>query len=418
MPPKPELNRRRRPISARVATMRVVRRLHENGCQALLAGGCVRDMLLGQTPHDYDIATDATPEAIIALFPRTLTVGAQFGVVVVLIGGHQIEVATFRSEDLYHDGRRPSQVVFTDARHDAERRDFTINGMFLDPLNDQVIDYVGGRGDLDAALIRAIGDPRARFAEDHLRMLRAVRFAARFDFAIEPKTWSAIQELAPNISRISAERIGAEVERIIAHPNRQIGLTLARDSGLLAAFVPSLTDSQTSIGLDLLGRLPTRSSSDLALAALFVDCTPDQAGQICRDLRTSNQLRQHVAWLVTSRPVLLRGLPLTRGRLKKWLAEPLFEPLLKLTRAYLHAVNQSDAPLRQLRHQINQLGDEPVAPAPLLNGHDLIRLGAQPGPMVGQLAEELYLAQLENHVRTKGQAQTWVADWLKNHCQQ
>jgi len=254
-------------ISAKDAATRVIKRLQAEGFQALLAGGCVRDMLLGKTAHDYDVATSATPEVITKLFRRTVTVGARFGVVIVLLHNRQVEVATFRSDASYVDGRRPSGVVFTDARHDAQRRDFTINGMFFDPLAGEVIDYVGGRADLERRLIRAIGEANERFAEDHLRMLRAVRFACRLDFRIAEETFRAIRRHADKITRISAERITAELERIITDPNRLRGARLARDCGLLGRIFGRLDDRQLDFGIEMLAHLPGRCSFASALAA-------------------------------------------------------------------------------------------------------------------------------------------------------
>jgi len=326
-----------------------------------------------------------------------------------------VEVATFRSDVSYRDGRRPAKVVFTEARADAERRDFTINGMFFDPLAEKVIDYVGGQEDLRTGVIRAIGDPEARFAEDHLRMLRAIRFAGRFDFPIEKHTWQALIKYAPKIKRVSPERIAIELEHILVDPNRARGMQMAYESGLLAPILVSVEPRRLEFGIEILGRLPVRCSFALALAALLAECEARNVGQTCRDLRVSNDLRKQIRWLVDNRARFLENIPVTRGHLKKWLAEPLFEPLILLTRCYLKAKGQSLAPLRRLRRQIKELGDEPIAPPRLLDGHELIRLGATPGPMVGQLAEELYLAQLENQVQTKTQARQWVKNWLSKH---
>jgi len=402
-------------LSPRRAVTQVIGILHRAGHEALLAGGCVRDMLLGQTPHDYDVATNATPETITTLFPNTITVGAQFGVVVVLFGGRQIEVATFRSDGQYHDGRRPSDVVFTDVRNDAIRRDFTINGMFYDLPQQRVVDYVGGQKDLQKKVIRAIGDPVDRFAEDHLRMLRAIRFACRLEFEIEPKTYQAICRHAARIERVSPERIMMEMEKILVDARRGRGLRLAFDAKLLECVFPKLPAPMLIAGMDVLEQLPQRCSFALALAALLIDAGGKQAGNLCRHLKASNDLRRQVQWLVEHQRSLLEAGPLTRGRLKKWLAEPLFDPLMQLCRCYLKATAQSLSPLHRLRRQIRELGDDPIIPPRLLDGHDLIRLGAQPGPTVGQLAEDLYMAQLENHVRTKPQAQTWASQWLDHH---
>jgi len=405
----------RKPIPPLKAVLKVIRTLRADHFEAFLAGGCVRDKLLGKVPKDYDVATNAAPNEVRKLFPRTLTIGAQFGVIVVLTGGRQIEVATFRSDASYKDGRRPEKVVFTDAQHDAERRDFTINGMFYDPVSEKIIDYVGGKKDLQKKTIRAIGNPHKRFAEDHLRMLRAIRFATRLDFKINSATWKAIREHAAKIQKISAERIAAEFEQILTDPNRTRGLQLASDSGLLQFIFPQIPAEQLTAGMSVINQLPKRCSFALALSALLIDCTTKQADDVCRRLKNSNHVRQQVKWLLDHRGKILNAVPLTKGQLKLWLAKPLLEPLLQLNRSYLKATRQSDTKLRCLRRQINELGSETIAPPRLLNGHDLIRLGAAPGPMVGRLAEELYLAQLENEVKTADEAYRWVKLWIERH---
>lgn len=392
--------------------MQVVQTLRDAGHQALLAGGCVRDLLLARKPGDYDVATSATPEQVQDLFRRTLSIGAQFGVIVVLLGTEQVEVATFRSEQAYADGRRPGEVVFTDPREDALRRDFTINGMFYDPIEQHVIDYVGGRHDLAAGIVRAIGDPRARFQEDHLRMLRAIRFASRLGFAIDPATWQAIQTRAGSIRRISPERVAMELEMILTDPNRSRGLELAWDSGLLGIIFERLSDAQLDRGLAVVSKLPREAAFALVLAALFVDDGETPAEETCRDLRLSNDLRKRVHWLVHRRKPLLDAIPLSRGRLKLWLAAEGFQELVMLCRASLAAAGTSDEPLQVLARQIEELGDEPIQPPRLLDGNELMQLGARPGPLLGLLAADLYLAQLENDVQSKEQAQAWVRQWL------
>ena len=405
-------------MAPKEAVLAVVRRLHGAGYEALLAGGCVRDMLLGQRPKDYDVATNAVPGSIVELFERTLTVGEQFGVVVVLFGGRQIEVATFRSDEGYTDGRRPTGVVFTDARHDAERRDFTINGMFLDPLEeDRLIDYVGGQRDLEAGVIRAIGQAEERFAEDHLRMLRAVRFACRLGFEIEGETWEAMRRHAEQLRRISPERVAAELEMILVDPHRSRGLRLARESGIAAVVFELLADEQLEVGTAVVEELGEHCSFAMALAALLTGCEGALVKRLCRDLRTSNDVRRQVHWLVTQRERLLKAAPLSKGRLKQWLAEPLFEPLLELSRCVLRATGGDEGVLEVLRGQIKELGDEPVSPLRLLDGHELIRLGVPAGPAMGQVVDELYLAQLEGQVENKAEARAWVAAWLGRHQQ-
>lgn len=395
--------------------LRVVRRLHEAGYQALLAGGCVRDVLLGRRPHDYDVATNATPPTVAELFPRSLTVGAKFGVVIVRVGGREVEVATFRSEAGYADGRRPDRVVFTDARQDALRRDFTINGMFLDPVRDEVIDYVGGRADLEKGVIRAIGKPQERFGEDHLRMLRAVRFAARLDFAIDPATWRAMCDHADKLGRISAERIGMELEYILTDPSRGRGGRLLLDAGFAGTIFPGMEPSKLEAGLKVLQAWPRRIGFGPALAALLCYAKLEQVNKVCRHLKTSNNIRHQAVWLVTNQDKLLDAMPISKGPLKKWLAEPLFEMLMRLLRCRLKTEGRSQIVLRQLQRQIHALGDEPIAPPPLLDGHELMQLGCPAGPLLGLLAEELYLAQLENHVTTKPQARHWAEEWLRGH---
>ncbi len=409
--------RTNRPMTPRQAMLGVVRRLHDAGYEALLAGGCVRDVLLGRRPHDYDVATNATPATVADLFPRSLTVGVRFGVVIVRMGGRAVEVATFRSETGYADGRRPDRVVFTDARQDALRRDFTINGMFLDPLRDEVIDYVGGREDLQKGIIRAIGRPQERFSEDHLRMLRAIRFAARLGFTIDAATWRAMCEHANKLGRISAERIGMELEYILTDPGRGRGGQLLLEAGLAGAIFPHVEIGRLQSGLKVLEKWPRRIGFGPALAAMLCYVEPEKVSRACRYLKTSNDIRHQAIWLVEHQEQLLRSIPLSKGPLKKWLAQPLFEILVTLLRCRLHAENRSLAVLRQLRRQIRDLGDEPIAPPPLLDGHDLMKLGCPAGPRLGRLMEELYLAQLENHITTRPQAQQWAQTWLRRHCE-
>jgi len=222
------------------ASIDVVRRLRGEGYLAYFAGGCVRDMLMGNEPDDYDVATDAEPEAVSALFPRTVKVGAQFGVVVVMSGECQTEVATFRSDAGYSDGRHPDAVRFSSPEEDAQRRDFTINGLFFDPLKDEVIDYIGGREDLKGHIIRAIGEPRVRFEEDQLRLMRAVRFSARLGFEIEAATREAIVEMAERIHSVSAERIRDELQRMLCHKSRVRALELLDETGLLGQILPEV----------------------------------------------------------------------------------------------------------------------------------------------------------------------------------
>ena len=222
------------------AARSIVERLRAKGFEALYAGGCVRDHLLGLTPHDYDVATNARPEQVEALFSRTVPVGVQFGVIIVLEAGAEIQVATFRGDGAYHDGRHPESVTYTDAEGDSLRRDFTVNGLFFDPIEEKVLDFVGGRQDLEARLLRAIGNPDERFAEDKLRLLRAVRFATTLGFEIDPETWKEILVWVPEIHAVSAERIREELCKILLSPNRLRGFDLLHESGLLTQIIPEM----------------------------------------------------------------------------------------------------------------------------------------------------------------------------------
>jgi len=404
-------------MTNRQASIKVIRRLHRNGFQALLAGGCVRDMLLGRRANDYDVATDAQPRDVIGLFRRTLKVGAQFGVVIVLIEGQQVEVATFRTESGYADGRHPGAVEFANAAEDASRRDFTINGMFYDPLQKEVIDYVDGQADLKRKVVRTIGKPDERFAEDYLRMLRAVRFSTQLGFAIEPSTWSAIRSKAKNITRISGERIAIELEGILVNPNRAAGASMLFKSRLGDVIFPGFTGRQAKSGIEVLGQLRKKVDFALVLAGLFAGCETEFALKSGRILKPSRNLHKHLKFLLTNRGKLLDE-RMSLAQLKKILAEPYFWDLYELQRAVQKARGdgrRSIAPLISLRKRIKALGDVELRPKPLLNGHDLIRLGAIPGPGLGQLAEEMYIAQLEGTLQTAQQAERWAQKWLQRH---
>jgi poly(A) polymerase len=403
-------------MSNKLAAIEIVRQLQQHGFQALLAGGCVRDMLLGRPAKDYDVATDALPADVIRLFRRTLEVGAKFGVVIVLTRGEQVEVATFRSEAGYEDGRHPTEVRFTSAAQDAGRRDFTINGMFYDPLKGQVIDYVEGQVDLARRIIRTIGDPQERFGEDYLRMLRAIRFSTQLGFAVEPATYEAVRRNAANIVRISGERIAIELEGILIAPNRAAGAAMLIETGLAEAIFPGFAGPQTERAGAVLDRLRKKVDFPLALAAFFAGCPTGFALERCEVLKLSNKQTKHIEFLLSHRSCLL-DLKMSLAQLKKLLAGPYFGDLYELERAIQKAATSRTglAALGRLRRRVRDLGDVEVKPKPLLNGHDLMHLGAVPGPALGQLTEELYIAQLEGEVQTKEQAEQWVQAWLRRH---
>ncbi len=399
------------------AAIKVIRRLNRNGFQALMAGGCVRDMLLGKRPKDYDVATDAQPKDVMALFKRTLKVGAKFGVVIILLQDKQVEVATFRTESGYADGRHPSVVKFANAAEDASRRDFTINGMFYDPVKEKVIDYVNGRADLKKGLIRTIGKPKERFTEDYLRMLRAVRFSTQLGFAIDPATWSAIRSNAKKITKISGERIAIELEAILTNPSRSMGTSMLVETGLAEAIFPGFKGERSEFAISILAQLPKKVDFALALASLFAGCPTDFARQKCQILKLSRSQYKHIKFLLANRGILLDDrMPLSR--LKIILAEPYFWNLYEMQRAIQKATpddGEGITALGRLRKRIKDLGDIEFRPKPLLSGHDLIRLGAVPGPGLGQLAEEMYIAQLEGKLQTPAQARQWAQTWLQKH---
>ncbi len=397
------------------AAKAVIRRLRDHGAVALLAGGCVRDQLLGKVPKDYDVATDATPDAICRLFRRTRQVGAQFGVVLVRERGSEIEVATFRTDADYVDGRRPVAVHFASPEQDARRRDFTINGMFFDPFEERLVDYVGGREDLQRGLVRCIGTPDQRFAEDHLRMLRAVRFAARLNFDIESATFRAIQDHAPQIAAISAERIRMELEMILTHPRRARGWRLIVDSKLAQHLVadtdwsPAAADRTERI----LAALPDIASVQLALAAIALDAsvvTPETFGQ---RLRCSVAVTRAIAWLVRTAPLAAQRTDWELADVKQLRASGLFEELIALARAISLADNLEQSSVDRLAERGRALSDEAAAPPPLIGGDDLIARQVRPGPRFKTILERLYRAQLNESITTREAAEAMLDDILQ-----
>lgn len=402
-------------MSNKEAATKIVKCLRKAGFEALFAGGCVRDRLLGRRAKDYDVATDAKPAEIMKIFERTLKVGAKFGVVVVLLGDQQVEVATFRTESGYADGRHPENVVFSTAQADASRRDFTINGMFYDPIKEEVIDYVGGEADLLKKIIRTIGDAPERFGEDYLRMLRAVRFSAQLDFEIESETFLAIKRNASKITNISGERIAMELEAVLTHPNRSCGAERFIDSGLAQVVFAAFEDKKVAgFAVKVLELLPRSVDFALALGAFFCGCDSDTAIQQCRRLKLSKNQMKHLEFLLAGRGALLDAdMPL--ADLKMLAAEPYFQDLYELQRAIQKSRKESTTALTKIRRRIEQLGDIELKPKPLLNGFELIRLGAEAGPQVGLLAKELYVAQLSEQIGDPAGAAAWAKNWLAEH---
>ena len=422
----------------------IVAQLRERGHIAYFAGGCVRDLVRGTKPKDFDVATDARPEQVQSMFPRTYAVGAHFGVIVVLEAGFQFEVATFRSDGLYIDGRHPVEVHFSSAEEDARRRDFTVNGMFYDPLTEQVIDFVGGRDDLTRKVIRAIGEPEQRFAEDRLRMLRAIRFATVLDFEIEPATWTALVDRADDIKDIAAERIRDELVRIFLSPQRVRGFDLLDRSGLLRAVLPELEPMKgcaqpeqfhpegdvfqhTRLMLEL---LPEKVSLPLVFSVLLHDvgkpptASVDENGRIrfnghdrigaemsetiMERLRfsrveidaTVEMVRQHMVF---------KDVPRMRvAKLKRFMARPTFEDELELHRVDCASSHRMMENYEFLMQKREEFANEPIIPPPLVRGDDLVAMGMKPGPKFGEILEAVETRQLEGQLKTREEALEWV----------
>ena len=426
------------------AARKVIARLRENGHIAYFAGGCVRDMVRGLTPKDYDIVTDARPEAVQTLFERTFAVGAHFGVIVVLENSFQFEVATFRSDDAYIDGRHPSAVHFSSPEDDAQRRDFTINGMFYDPVAEQVIDLVGGQADITAKLVRAIGEPAKRFAEDRLRMLRAVRFATALDYQIDNQTWEALVANAPSINQISAERIRDELVRIFLSPNRVRGWDLLGSSGLMRAILPELEAMKGVLQPEqfhpegdvfvhtrlMLQLLPKQVSVPLVFAVLFHDvakpvtATVDKTGRIrfnehdrigaqmteaiMRRLRFSGAEIEATVEMVRQHMVFKDAPNMRVAKLKRFMARPTFEEELELHRVDCESSHRMLDNYEFLLRKREEFANEPIIPPPLVRGDDLIAMGLKPGPRFGEILEAVETRQLEGTLRTRDEALNWV----------
>lgn len=401
-------------VSPRVASLTVVERLRESGYQALWAGGCVRDLLLGKEPKDYDVATNATPRQVRGLFRRTVAVGESFGVVIVIDpSGQDTEVATFRTDDQYVDGRRPVSVQFSTPQMDAQRRDFTINGMFLDPITDEILDYVEGKRDLDLRLLRAIGEPRQRFSEDKLRLLRAARFASTLGFDIEPETEEAAIAMADQIVVVSAERIKVELENMLTAPSRRDALKQLQKLGLLLPIFGELASgiletSAWDLTARVLGSLGERISFSLALAGLLAS-RPDttaaaDAESLCLALKCSNEERERAVWLVKHRHDLDDAPSRPLSFLKRLWAQPGAEELLLYSEALAKALTGKSEGVPYCRALLGDLADDEIRPPPLVNGNDLISAGLKPGPRFQTLLERIRDAQLDGEVTTHEQA--------------
>jgi putative nucleotidyltransferase with HDIG domain len=427
---------------AQDAAAQIVARLRAAGHQAYFVGGCVRDLLLGREPKDFDLATSALPDQVLTLLEKTFAVGAHFGVVLVSSGEPEIltEVATFRSDGVYSDGRHPDAVRFSSSpEEDVKRRDFTINGMLLDPANNQVLDFVGGRTDLQAGLIRAIGDPGDRFAEDKLRMLRAVRFAARFTFDLEPSTAIAIRDLAPAVSQVSRERVRDELTRMLTEGRAGSAFEMLDATGLLAQVLPEVAKMKGVAQppqyhpegdvwvhtLLLLAGLPAGCPPALAWAALLHDVgkpatfrvAPDRirfdghvetgvriAEEICRRLRFPNHETEQILSLIANHMRFADAPKMKESSLKRFFRLPHFDQHLALHRLDCLASHGSLELYDFARERFETLPEEQVRPSLLLTGKNLIEAGYHPGPQFTEMLAMAEDAQLEGAVRTREQA--------------
>ena len=429
----------------------IVRALRDHGHQAYLVGGCVRDLLLGREPADYDVTTDATPGEVMRIFPETYAVGAQFGVVLVPLPKDEVskeendavEVATFRSDIGYSDGRHPDHVRYSkDAREDVERRDFTINGLLLDPISDEVLDYVGGRDDLKAGIVRTIGDPERRFAEDKLRMLRAVRFAARFDYTIDPQTLAAIQKLAAQIHQVSRERVREELTKMLTEGHARRAFLLLDESGLLREILPEISRMK---GVEqppqfhpegdvfvhtllLLEKLPQPCPPTLAWGALLhdvgkpptfriaerirfdghVDVGVKMGEEILHRLRFSNDDTEQILALIDNHMKFAHVQQMKESTLKKFIRMQGFDEHLQLHRIDCLSSHGDLTSYNFTREKIANMPPDAVRPKPLITGEDLIAAGYVPGPRFKEILGAVEDGQLEGRLRAPEDAMEFV----------
>lgn len=390
------------------SAIEIIRQLRKKGHEAYLVGGCVRDMVMEIEPSDYDIATSAPPDEIMKIFPHTEPIGAQFGVVLVVHRGHPFEVATFRSDDAYIDGRRPSGVVFTDARTDVLRRDFTINGLLYDPDEPRVIDYVCGQADIRDRIVRAIGDPRKRFEEDKLRLLRAVRFGARLGYSIESETWAAVCALAPEIKRVSAERIREELSRILTEGHAAAGFRLLHESGMLPEILPAVSwNEHLERSLEF---IPAKSAADFAFGVLLHEVSLENARRVAEYLKMSVADTQHIVSLVKNLPRFQELQASPMSAIKRFLRLPRFRDHLELARI-CGTVGPRGLDGYNFASELNgKWSPDDIAPSPLVSGDDLIRMGFSPGPRFKEILTRVEDEQLEGRLITTDQALAFVRE--------
>jgi len=431
----------------------IVRKLKREGFEAYFVGGCVRDFIRNVTPDDYDIVTSAHPEQVMAIFPRTVAVGAKFGVVAVIIENHPYEVATFRSDDAYIDGRRPSGVHFSTSREDVFRRDFTVNGLLMNPETAEIIDHVGGLDDIEKKILRTIGDPDQRFNEDYLRMLRAIRFAANLNYEIDPATYDAMGKYAAKIKQISAERLQEELGKILTRTGTRRGFELMAKTNLLREILPEVDQLQgvsqpplfhpegdvwqhTLMMLDMLplkGNLA--NNRQLAWAALLHDVgkavtrTEDEKGihfyghvrageeiaaAIMQRLRFSRTDQEVIASLIHYHMVFMNAQKMRQGRLRRFLRMPDFDLHLDLHRLDCQASHNILDNFEFCQNQLQYLEKEDLHPPRLLTGDDLMSLGFAPGKVMGEILRALEDMQLEGTITSRQDAENFVrGKWNK-----
>lgn len=429
------------------AAQKIAQTLQQAGHTCYFTGGCVRDSLLNTPPNDYDIATSATPKQVRKLFPKSDSIGAHFGVILVRVHGLAFEVATFRTDGTYTDKRRPNSVTFSSPQEDASRRDFTVNGLFQEPLTGEIIDFVNGSADIDQKIIRAIGNPVDRFQEDALRLMRAIRFATKLDFEIEPATWEAICENAHLLGHIAAERIQAELNQILLHKDRARGLDLMVQSGLIRHCIPEVLDLQgceqppqfhpegdvyvhTKIMLNMLSGEP---SLELCLAVLLHDIGKpstysynpeedrirfsghDQVGAemaevILKRLKYSNKTIEEVCAMVKNHMNFMNVRFMKTSKVKRFMARPTYQQEMELHRVDCGSSNGITENYDFLRAKEQEFAAEPLIPPPLISGKDLISLGYPPGPDFKPIIEAIQNEQLEGKLSTKEQAIAWLSE--------
>jgi poly(A) polymerase len=419
----------------------LIERLTKGGFEAYFVGGCVRDMLMGKEPIDHDVATSARPDQIAGLFSHVIPVGEQFGVMLVIEEGHAFQVATFRADMEYRDGRKPSGVRFSSAREDVLRRDFTVNGLLYDPLKCRLLDYVGGEDDIRDRVIRTIGDPRQRFAEDKLRLLRAVRFSSTLGFEIEKGTFAAIGELVHEITVVSRERIRDELVKIMIGPNAGAGLDLLDRTGLLAILLPEVhamkgvpqpavfhpegdVFAHTKKMLDAMvepsvvlafavllhdvGKPPTFSVSDRIHFMRHQTVGGEIAREVCGRLRFPNHLRDGIAACVENHMAFLDVRRMKESTIRRLLRRPTFPDELELHRLDCLASDSDLSAWEILTRKVEEYGREETKATPLLNGHDLLDLGFEEGPLIGKILREIEDLHLEGELTTREAALAWV----------